>query len=61
MVVFGRWKLLAKLEQLSARAGVAAATAVAASVAAAAVFKTFLEILSLSSRLVIAYLPGLRR
>src|ERR1700760_97674 len=57
MVVFRRWKLLAKLEQLSALAGVAVATAVAASVAAAAVFKTFLEILSLSSKLVIALPP----
>jgi len=57
MVVFGRWKLPARLEQLSALAGVAVATAVAASVAAAAVFKTFLEIPSLLSNLVIPLPP----
>ncbi len=57
MVVFGRWKLLAKLEQLSALAGVAAATAVAASMAVAAFFKTFLESLSLSSKVVIVLPP----
>jgi hypothetical protein len=57
MVVFCRWKLLAKLEQLSALAGVAMATAVAASVAAAAVFKTFLEIPRLLSNLVTVLPP----
>jgi hypothetical protein len=57
MIVFCRWKLLAKLEQLSALAGVAAVTSVAASVAAAAFFKTFLESLSLSSKVVIVLPP----
>jgi hypothetical protein len=57
MVVFGRWKLLAKFEQVSALAGVAAATTVAASVAATAVFKTFLEVPSLSTKPVIDLPP----
>ncbi len=55
MVVFGRWKLLAKFEQVSALAGVATATAVAASVVAAAVLKTFLEVLNLSSKVFIDF------
>ena len=55
MVVFRRWKPLAKFEQLSALAGVVAATAVAASVAAAAVFKTFFpKILRFSLKSIIA-------
>jgi hypothetical protein len=55
MVVFGRWKLLAKFAQVSALAGVATATAVAASVAAAAVFKTFLAVRNLSSKVFIDF------